>query len=140
MRLHQLPCRETGRGCLLGGGLPVDEILSFAAAINAAGDVDLRGVDGQALIGVVETSVASAVFMGLRPPAPEPLKITSAISLPRRLLADCSPRTHLIPSTMLLLPEPFGPTTTVIPEETRARPIGEALEAVKFERFEHCSR
>ncbi len=41
--------------------------------------------------------------------------MTSAISLPRRLLALCSPSTHLMASTMLLLPEPLGPTTTVMP-------------------------
>src|SRR4051794_39247279 len=45
----------------------------------------------------------------------EPLKITSDISPPRRLLADCSPRTHLTASTTLLLPLPFGPTTAVTP-------------------------
>src|SRR4051794_25613982 len=45
----------------------------------------------------------------------EPLKMTSAISPPRRLLADCSPRTHLTASTTLLFPDPFGPTTAVTP-------------------------
>src|SRR5215212_7182020 len=45
----------------------------------------------------------------------EPLKMTSAISPPRRLLADCSPRIHRTASTTLLLPEPFGPTTPVTP-------------------------
>src|SRR5438067_8787154 len=45
----------------------------------------------------------------------EPLKMTSAISPPRRLLADCSPRAHLTASTTLLLPEPLGPTTAVRP-------------------------
>src|SRR5262249_59557933 len=45
----------------------------------------------------------------------EPLKITSAISPPRRLLALCSPRVQRTASTTLLLPEPFGPTIAVIP-------------------------
>src|SRR6185436_11323637 len=45
----------------------------------------------------------------------DPLKMTSAISPPRRLLADCSPRIHRTASTTLLLPDPFGPTTAVIP-------------------------
>ena len=55
----------------------------------------------------------SAEFMARR--LPEPLKITSAISRPRRLLTLCSPSTHLMASTMFDLPEPFGPTTTVMP-------------------------
>src|SRR5882757_855182 len=47
----------------------------------------------------------------------DPLKMTSAISPPRRLLALCSPSTQRTASTMLLLPLPLGPTTAVIPEE-----------------------
>src|SRR5262249_46612684 len=45
----------------------------------------------------------------------EPLKITSVISPPRRLLALCSPRTQRTASTMLLLPEPLGPTMPLMP-------------------------
>src|SRR5205807_4501643 len=45
----------------------------------------------------------------------EPLKITSAISPPRKLLALCSPSTQRTPSTMLLFPDPFGPTIAVMP-------------------------
>src|ERR1700691_3201373 len=60
-----------------------------------------------------KVSVASAKALGLRLEAP--LKMTSVISLPRRLLALWSPRIHLIESTTLLLPLPFGPTTPVIP-------------------------
>src|SRR5262249_43838012 len=45
----------------------------------------------------------------------EPLKMTSAISPPRRLLALCSPRIQRTASTMLLLPEPLGPTIAVMP-------------------------
>ena len=45
--------------------------------------------------------------------AEEPLKMTSIIAPPRRLLADCSPRTHLMASTMLDLPQPLGPTMPV---------------------------
>src|SRR6266478_5682324 len=50
----------------------------------------------------------------LRPP--EPLKMTSIMASPRRLLADCSPSTHLKPSTTLLFPQPLGPTIPVIGE------------------------
>src|SRR2546430_7185266 len=45
----------------------------------------------------------------------EPLKMTSAISPPRRLLALCSPKIQRTASTMLLLPEPLGPTIAVMP-------------------------
>src|SRR5437870_2303585 len=47
--------------------------------------------------------------------AVEPLKMTSAISPPRRLLALCSPRIQRTASTMLDLPEPLGPTMAVTP-------------------------
>ena len=59
--------------------------------------------------------VASAVFITFRCPWPLPLKMTSDMSLPRRLLALCSPSTHLMASTMFDLPDPLGPTITVIP-------------------------
>src|SRR5262249_42015300 len=45
----------------------------------------------------------------------EPLKMTSAISPPRKLLALCSPSTQRTASTMLLLPLPLGPTMAVMP-------------------------
>src|SRR5262249_35758445 len=51
----------------------------------------------------------------------EPLKMTSIISLPRRLLGLWSPRIHLIESTTLLFPEPLGPTTQVTPGEKSKR-------------------
>ena len=35
-------------------GLAVDEVLALAAAVDAAGDVDLAGVDRQLAVGVVE--------------------------------------------------------------------------------------
>src|SRR5258705_8087531 len=44
-----------------------------------------------------------------------PAKMTSSILPPRSALAPCSPRTQEIASTTLDLPEPFGPTTHVIP-------------------------
>src|ERR687895_218664 len=45
----------------------------------------------------------------------EPLKMTSVISLPRSDLTLWAPSTHLMASTTLDLPEPLGPTTTVMP-------------------------
>src|SRR5690242_15806517 len=41
--------------------------------------------------------------------------MTSSIFLPRRSLAWPEPRTHLMESTMFVLPEPFGPTMAVTP-------------------------
>src|SRR5580693_8615496 len=46
--------------------------------------------------------------------------MTSSILPPRRLLAPCSPITQDRPSRMLDLPEPFGPTTQVIPGSSRS--------------------
>src|ERR1700676_2444694 len=53
--------------------------------------------------------------------------MTSDISLPRRLLTLCSPSTHLIASTTFDLPEPFGPTTTVIPAGNSNRVLSAKL-------------
>src|SRR3954470_21268832 len=55
----------------------------------------------------------SAMPRGLRPSVP--LKMTSAISPPRKALADCSPRTQRMASETLDLPHPFGPTIAVTP-------------------------
>src|SRR6185436_4057181 len=41
--------------------------------------------------------------------------MTSSISSPRTDLYDCVPRTHLMASTTLDLPQPLGPTTPVTP-------------------------
>src|ERR1700733_3604468 len=44
-----------------------------------------------------------------------PAKMTSSILTPRRLFADCSPRTQVMASEMLDLPQPFGPTIAAMP-------------------------
>src|SRR3984957_15210800 len=49
-----------------------------------------------------------------------PAKMTSSFLPPRRLLAPCSPITQERPSRMLDLPEPFGPTTQVMPGSRRS--------------------
>src|ERR1700731_2126931 len=49
-----------------------------------------------------------------------PAKTTSSILPPRRDLAPCSPMTQDKASTMLDLPEPFGPTTQVMPGSRRS--------------------
>ena len=61
----------------------------------------------------VNVSVTSAIPTGFL--LSVPLKITSAISPPRRALAEVSPKTQRIASTTLDLPQPFGPTTPVTP-------------------------
>src|SRR5690349_24391221 len=68
-------------------------------------------------------SVTSARPSGGRPAVPA--KITSSILPPRSDLAPCSPMTQLSASTTLDLPEPFGPTTHVIPGSNR-RVVAEA--------------
>src|SRR5690242_12595656 len=50
-----------------------------------------------------------------------PAKTTSSILPPRRLLAPCSPITQANASTMFDLPDPFGPTTHVIPGSNRSK-------------------
>src|SRR6266699_2652286 len=49
-----------------------------------------------------------------------PAKTTSSILPPRSDLAPCSPITQDRASTMLDLPEPFGPTTQVMPGSRRS--------------------
>src|SRR3569623_2729725 len=44
----------------------------------------------------------------------DPAKMTSSMARPRRCLADCSPMTQRMASTMFDLPQPFGPTMPVI--------------------------
>src|SRR3954468_21466944 len=63
-------------------------------------------------------STTSARPNGGRPAVPA--KMTSSIFPPRSDLAPCSPRTHEIASTTLDLPEPFGPTTQVMPGSKRS--------------------
>src|SRR6516225_3949939 len=48
-----------------------------------------------------------------------PANTTSSILPPRSLLAPCSPITQAKASTMFDLPDPFGPTTQVIPGSNR---------------------
>src|ERR1700753_2288058 len=62
-------------------------------------------------------SGTSARPSGARPEVPA--KMTSSILPPRRALAPCSPRTQAMASTTLDLPEPFGPTTQVMPGSSR---------------------
>src|SRR5919199_6091117 len=62
--------------------------------------------------------LTSARPSGGRPAVPA--KMTSSILPPRRLLAPCSPITQLRASTTFDFPEPFGPTTQVMPGSSRS--------------------
>src|SRR5689334_15112495 len=66
--------------------------------------------------------------------------MTSSIFPPRSAFAPCSPSTQLIASTTLLLPEPFGPTTQVIPGSRRSV-VAEAKDLKPFSvRLFRCTR
>ena len=60
----------------------------------------------------------SAMPSGLR--VGQPLKMTSSMESPRSCLALCSPSTQRIASETLVLPQPFGPTTPVMPSPKRS--------------------
>src|SRR4051812_11172706 len=62
-------------------------------------------------------SDTSARPSGGRPDVPA--KMTSSIFPPRNDFAPCSPNTHAMASTTFDLPEPFGPTTAVMPGSKR---------------------
>ena len=71
-------------------------------------------------------NLTSAVPIGFRPSLPA--KMTSSMRSPRRLLALCSPRTHVMASMTLLLPQPLGPTMAVTPSSnTRLARSGKLL-------------
>ena len=64
-------------------------------------------------------SVTSATLSAFRDSVP--LKITSSIFSARSVFDACSPSTHFIASTTLLLPQPFGPSKAVIPSANSIR-------------------
>src|SRR4029450_10825658 len=74
-------------------------------------------------------TVAAARPSGAGPVVPA--KITSSILPPRSAFAPCSPRTQAIASTTFDLPEPFGPTTQVIPGSKR-RVVADAKDLKPF--------
>src|SRR3954468_17120426 len=74
-------------------------------------------------------SVTSARPSAARPDVPA--KITSSIFPPRSAFAPCSPSTQAIASTTLDLPDPFGPTTQVMPGSKR-RGVGAAKDLKPF--------
>src|SRR5579875_1880745 len=84
---------------------------------------------GSALSVLSIVNVTSARPSGGRPAVPA--KMTSSILPPRSALAPCSPSTQAIASTTLDLPEPFGPTTAVMPGSKR-RVVADAKDLKPF--------
>src|ERR1700743_1486850 len=74
-------------------------------------------------------SVTSARPSGARPDVPA--KMTSSILPPRSAFAPCSPITQDNASSTLDLPEPFGPTTQVMPGSKRSV-VAEAKDVKRF--------
>ena len=69
-------------------------------------------------IGRVPDALSMVRLTSARPSAAffdVPAKITSSILFERIVFAPCAPSTHATASTILDFPDPFGPTTTVIP-------------------------
>src|SRR5262245_54153821 len=86
--------------------------LSTACAASGASSSDSAGPE-TLFVTPLNRRRTSAAAVGLR--ASLPLKMTSSIFSPRRLLALCSPITQVMASATLLLPHPFGPTIAVTP-------------------------
>ncbi len=84
----------------------------FSAASDATSSIDRAGPE-TLFATPLKRSRTSAAAVGFR--ASLPLKMTSSIRSPRRLLALCSPITQVMASATLLLPQPFGPTMAVTP-------------------------
>ena len=74
-------------------------------------------------------SVTSARPSGARPVVPA--KMTSCILPPRNAFAPCSPITQVSASTTFDLPDPFGPTTQVMPGSNR-RVVADAKDLNPF--------
>src|SRR5687768_5259965 len=82
--------------------------------------------------------VTSARPSGWRWPAPA--KMTSSILPPRSDFAPCSPITQLSASSTFDLPDPFGPTTQVIPGSKRSV-VAEAKDLKPFSvRLLRCTK
>ena len=90
-----------------------------------------RGKEGS----VLSVRVASAIPRGFR--ESEPLKMTSSMESPRRLLALCSPSTQVMASDRLHLPQPLGPTMAVTPPaKSHLDRVDEGLETGDLEPLE----
>ncbi len=89
------------------------EMQAAAVAAVAACPLPFDGPPGIRAATPLSLRRTSAADVGFRTSLPP--KMMSSMRSPRRLLALCSPRTHVRASTTLLLPQPFGPTMAVTP-------------------------
>src|SRR5262249_50947541 len=118
--------------------LPIDQVLAFAAAIDGAGDMHLGSVDRQSLVGILKDQRRLGRVHGLA------AALTGAFEdyVGHFLAAQAFGR--------LLAEDPLDAIDDVAfagavgadddgnaGGELKARLVGEALKAVKFERFEH---
>ncbi len=99
-------------------GSPVDEVLPLAAAMQPPRDRELRIVDGQRPVGVVEEELDLAE-VGRRRALPPPAKRTSSGFSARSSFGLSEPAAQRIASETFDLPEPFGPTITPTPGSSR---------------------
>lgn len=99
-------------------GVSIELVFAAAVAEHDPRNGDFGVVDGQRAVGIVDGEETSARPSGGRPVVPA--KITSSILPPRSDFAPCSPMTQESASTTLDLPEPFGPTTQVMPGSNRS--------------------
>ena len=106
--------------CVCGAsGCPSMTISPAAAAtaaspgVSSAGFGAARPCPGTRDATPLRRRRTSAADVGFRPSLP--WKMMSCMCSPRRLFALCSPSTHVMASTTLLLPQPLGPTMAVTP-------------------------
>jgi hypothetical protein len=95
---------------------PAPMASSDAAARSASASSDFMAMARVSCENPTSSKVSDTSAIGAGPRPSDPAKITSSMALPRRCLADCSPMHHRMASTMLDLPQPFGPTTAVTDE------------------------
>ncbi len=94
-------------------GVVVDEVFPFADRNNLRRMLTSGRLSGRTSGSLETRRLTSATFSGLR--VSVPAKMTSCMFSARRDFADCSPRTHFMASTTLLLPQPFGPRRAATP-------------------------
>ena len=120
-------------------GLAVDQVLAFAAAVDAAGDVDLGGVDGQQAGGVVERE---RDLGGVHRPA-----AAGAVEDDVGHLRAAEALDALLAEHPLDRVDDVRLARSVRPDDDRDAGgefepglVGEALETDKFQRLEHDGR
>ncbi len=92
--------------------------------------IETSGPMPEPALAVVEHQLDLGAGAAWRPGAPP--KITSCIDWPRTATGDCSPSAHSTASVTFDLPEPLGPTITLVPgPNSSRRAIGERFESLQ---------